>query len=67
MKEFEAANDLNIGNHAFTAKRLRATELSRNGVLIAGSNGFIAQADKFTFIKVLYSSSFVVVFVLAIC
>lgn len=51
MRTLEADNDLNIGNHSFSALRFQATGLRRNSIVFATAEGFLTDSDKFTYTK----------------
>jgi hypothetical protein len=51
VESFEAASDLNIGNHSFSALRFQASGLHKNSIIFAGAEGFLSESDKFTYTK----------------
>ena len=49
VRAFQAANDLNIGNHTLTVGHLRSVRLTENRIPIIGKNGLLTDTNKFTF------------------
>ena len=49
VRAFQAANDLNIGNHTLTVGQLQSVRLTENRIPIIGKNGLLTDTNKFTF------------------
>ena len=49
VRAFQAANDLNIGNHTLSVGNLKSTGLTETRIPIIGKNGLLIDTNKFTF------------------